>query len=281
MKSQADRLLILSLVASLILHALWWIGLPLIPFPEPLPAPQTIEVEMKGIQGGRKLTRGKGNASSKTLAPSWDFSNRKMGDGQGDDEASPGSGWGKEDWGVGGGDFKQVEHYLLFRKIWEEVDGMLFYPAILARRKVQGTVNVRLVLNEEGKCNWSATKIWSAQRYLRVYVLDVAAKLCRLNLARWHQDKKPITVDLSFKFFISENGERQLLAKDEAIVGNVMHFQRHSHQSAMEWRLGPLKGLAVFYVGVDFDWLKEQWDTLSNGTDPLDPYRARDKSATP
>src|SRR5690606_39074925 len=92
------------------------------------------------------------------------------------------SGWGEDEWGVGGGDFKQVEHYQFYRRVWDETDGLLYYPGVLAYHKISGTVNTRLVFHADGTCNWPAVQINSSQPYLRIYVLDLMSKLCRLNL---------------------------------------------------------------------------------------------------
>ena len=56
-----------------------------------------------------------------------------------------------------GGDFKRIEDYRLMRVIFEHVEDLLFYPSILAYEKISGTVNVRLVLDAVGACNWEKT----------------------------------------------------------------------------------------------------------------------------
>ena len=188
----------------------------------------------------------------------------------------PGNDDPRAPWGSGGADFKRIEDYRLMTVIREQVDGLLFYPGVLAREKISGTVNARLVLNREGACDWPLTTITSSEAHLKIYILQLLKKLCRFDYGKFVRGRETTNVDLSFLFEITEGDARRGLATQEKTVGNVLLFYRGSQQSVAEWRIGPLRGVFPLpYVGLDFIWLKENWEKVVEGKDPLDEFREK------
>ena len=178
----------------------------------------------------------------------------------------PGNDDPRAPWGSGGSDFKRIEDYRLMTVIREQVDGLLFYPGVLAREKISGTVNARLVLNREGSCDWPLTTITSSEAHLRIYILQLLKKLCRFDYGKFVRGRETTNVDLSFMFEITEGDPKRGLAAQEKTVGNVLLFYRGSQQSVAEWRIGPLRGIFPLpYVGLDFIWLKENWEKVVEG----------------
>lgn len=84
-------------------------------------------------------------------------------------------------WGIGGGTFERVKEYTLYKKIYDTVEGILFFPSYFKMQKISGTVNARLVMNDQGTCNWHETKIHEADFHMRLYILTVLKKTCEQN----------------------------------------------------------------------------------------------------
>lgn len=193
------------------------------------------------------------------------------GSGASDSRGSP--------WGSGGKDLARLKDYLKMERLKERIEAKLVYPRVLAKRQMQGTVNARLVVDSVGECQWDLSQVNSSQIYLRVYVFTLLKELCREKLVLERQSGQTIAtaqtrnLDLSFRFEITENNEDYLRDNQQVIAGNVLFFYRNSHQSLGDWHLGPLKGFLALGASIDFEWIKENWDRLVNGLDPLQPYR--------
>ncbi len=179
-------------------------------------------------------------------------------------------------WGQGSETFERIEDYSLFKFLFNKVDANLSYPGVLARHKIQGTVNARFVLNAEGSCDWSYTHISNGDPYLQLYVLDLLKRTCAENFKRYTKDRKITNVDMSFQFAISESGDEEYQKKNQILVGNTMTFYRNSHQSVLEWELGPFKGMfPVPAVYLNIPWIQENWERLTKGKEPLKEFKKR------
>jgi hypothetical protein len=177
-------------------------------------------------------------------------------------------------WGQGAETFERIEDYSLFKTLFTKIDSGLSYPGVLARHKIQGTVNTRFVLNHLGECDWQYTQILGNDPYLRLYILDVLKRICSENFKRYTRKREATNVDLSFQFAISENGDKEYEREHQAIVGNTMMFYRNSQQSVMEWELGPFRGMfPVPAIYLNMPWIQENWERLYNDKDPLKEFK--------
>lgn len=181
------------------------------------------------------------------------------------------------DWGEGGGEFGRISDYILMERIYQQVDGLLFYPTLLAYHKVQGDVKARLVINNKGQCDWKHTEIKSGERHFQVYILGLLKKLCALNNEHLKKMRTASNIDMSFSFTVTATPADELRKKQkQPIVGNVLLFYRETVRSPTEWSLGPIKGVFPLPIAfVDFIWLQENWDRYINGIDPWEEYRPR------
>ena len=176
-----------------------------------------------------------------------------------------------EEFGSGGGDFKQIENGLPLQMIAREVDGMLYYPSALIKAKLTGGVNVKLFFAPEGGCDWRFTQIDSTALYFRVYILALVKKLCSLDQIKNLKLSRGRRVDLSFNFHITKDFEGKRTPPPR-IVGNVALFEREVIEPPFSAQLGPLKIYGP-YVGIDFLELYQMWDDWLNERDPLEEFR--------
>lgn len=170
------------------------------------------------------------------------------------------------EWGEGGGNFQRVQEQSFFQQLQTSIENHLFYPGILARHKVSGTVNARLVFDEQGRCDFKRTHLENSERHLQIYIYDLLKKVCsRHQFASSLKHRKQTIADLSFTFDITEHNDEDLKEKQKLIVGNTLLFYRNSHQSVAEWKFGPFRGMfPIPFVNLDFDWIQEHWDFLVN-----------------
>lgn len=177
-------------------------------------------------------------------------------------------------WGQGAETFERIEDYTLFKTLFSRIDSSLSYPAVLARNKIQGTVNARFVLNKKGECDWKYTQILGKEPYLQLYVLDLLKRVCSENFKRYVRDRELTNVDMSFQFAISENGDKQYEKERQILVGNTMAFFRNNHQSILEWELGPFRGMfPVPAVYLNMPWIIENWERLVHNKDPIKEFK--------
>jgi len=174
-------------------------------------------------------------------------------------------------WGAGSGTFERIQDLTIMKRFHEKVDAILFYPGVLARNKISGIVNTRIVLDAEGQCDWKLTKINAADPHLRVYVLHLLKNVCDENFKKYLGGRIRTNIDMSFQFSISEKPTTdELIQQNQKVIGNVLLFFRNSHQSIAEWHLGPFRGVFPLpMVSLDFDWLQENFDRYINHRDPL------------
>lgn len=177
-------------------------------------------------------------------------------------------------WGSGSQTFGRIVDYNLYRMLYNQIDGALFYPGVLSRHKIKGTVNARIVIAESGDCNWQKTQIRGEDPYLSLYVLDVLKNVCHANFKAYLGQKTLANADLSFRFDINENDEKDRSDKEKLIIGNTLLFYRNSHQSIAEWELGPFHGLfPIPAVYLNIPWIQENWDELVHKKEPLDDFK--------
>jgi hypothetical protein len=203
------------------------------------------------------------------LAPAYENHSQS---GQGSSEA--GSDDTAAPWGSGSSDFQKISEYNLMERIHHQVEGLLYYPGVLASHKIEGAVNARLVFNKQGHCDWPRTQISSGSPYFRVFILDLLKTLCQQSYPREIHGRQTTVVDLSFLFTLTEHDSLEIKDQQSHIVGNVLMFYRNSHQSIAQWRLGPFTGMFPLpFVNLDFSWLKEHWDTYIEHKDALAPFK--------
>lgn len=177
-------------------------------------------------------------------------------------------------WGSGAGQFERVAATQFMQFIYEQVQMKLFYPATLAFHEIEGTVNARLVIDQQGHCQWPETSISSPDAHLRIYVLDLLKKVCHQSFSQFMEGKQRANVDLSFLFELRRNDTRKKEEEQRLVVGNVLLFYRNGHKDILEWRFGPFRTyFPLPYVDLDFEWLKENWEKIIEGKDPLNEYR--------
>jgi hypothetical protein len=180
------------------------------------------------------------------------------------------------DWGSGAGTLERIQDFNLYKVLYTQIDSTLFYPGVLARNKITGTVNARIVLEKSGDCSWQKTKIQGHDAYLELYVLDVLKTVCKMNFKRYLAGREITNADLSFKFDINENNDWERLEKEKVIVGNALLFYRNSHQSIAEWELGPFHGIfPVPMIYLNIPWIQENWESLVSKKDPLKEFRKK------
>lgn len=271
------------LLLSLSLHALF-IGLfKLFNLPTPREKVELtlIEVPSSGSspKGSAPLQKNKNfkNPSSllkKELFTQYHFSAQTWSQGADTYHLNPQRDEASAAWGSGAGTFERIEDYRLYKEIYTHIDGSLYYPAILARNKISGAVNARLVLNSQGYCQWQQTQIYANDIHLRIFILSTLKKACSQSYKPYLAKRELTNVDLSFLFQITEHDEKYLKEEQQKILGNVLFFYRNSQQSIAEWNIGPFKGLFPLpAIQIDFNWLKTHWDQLNGEEDPLQKFK--------
>ena len=178
------------------------------------------------------------------------------------------------DWGSGGGTFARTKDYLLFDRIYHNIDSILYYSGVLARHKIQGYINTRLVLDSNGKCEWKFTQIKGADPYLRLFILDILKQACGQNYSRYINARNLTNVDMSFKFALTEHDNKNWADHEKGIVGNTLLFYRNTQNSIMEWELGPFRGMfPIPAVYLNIPWIQENWEQIIYHRDPLEVFK--------
>ncbi|MGE4132998.1 MAG: hypothetical protein AB7F86_15255 [Bdellovibrionales bacterium] len=177
-----------------------------------------------------------------------------------------------EEFGADGGNFGEIVNFLRYEKLQEVIEGLLFYPGVLGRRGMEGTINARLALDSTSHCDWGRTKIDGSNPYLKVYILALLKKLCGRTAI---EQVKVSRIDLSFRFYLKEYMHPTIDPDPGSqIVGNVLTFARAFPKSKFEYHIGPIQGIwFVPYVTVDFPWIFEKWDKYVNNVDPMADFR--------
>lgn len=174
------------------------------------------------------------------------------------------------EWGSGSREFTRVVDIGRYTKLYDLIDSHVFYPNVFTKNGIEGVVNARLVLTSEGRCDWRKTRIRSKQGHLQVLVLSILHETCAANLKSFAKAEGSTNLDLSFGFTITEHDDKGLKDSEKKVVGNVFLFYRNNQQSAIEWQLGPFRGLfPVPFVALDFAWFEENYDRVINSRDPL------------
>lgn len=177
-------------------------------------------------------------------------------------------------WGVGAGTFERAKDYLLMKKIYEYVDNALFFPSFFHRNNIEGVINARLVINFEGKCDWSKIKFYGEQPYMKLFVLSVLKSACRQNFKPFLKNRLLTNVDLSFHFELTEHTNSQIIEKNKYIVGNSLMFYRNSYKSIMEWEFGPFQGIfPVPAIYLNIPWIQENWEKIMYSKDPISEFK--------
>lgn len=279
---------LVGLLLSVILHGLIFYGLWDLDA-KPVP-PEEIEVEWietpvapepvkAGGTGSSKGGRHKGGFSLRALSPRGEGLLKPKGQEYYDRlyaEAKGSSEWPEEAWGSHGVDLAQyAEHAGHFDQLREEIESLLFYPGALARRQIHGVINARLYFKDGSTCAFKRTRVEGAQPYLRVYVLALIDKLCKLTVVTRMGFREGQFADLSFNFYISENiVTRQMDELASGGTANVLTFQRGYYHSSLEWELGPIRGTWFApMVFVNFPWIMENWEKHVDKKDPLRDFR--------
>lgn len=239
-----------------------------------LDVPETVQVEIR--EQARKMGRGNKGHNRKaytlqSIIPKFKgtlgVSSDLTGSGSGEDDLHSG-------WGSGGADFERIADNMFYEGIREKVEGLLYYPPVLARHNISGVVKSRLVVSgTSGQCDFARTKIDGAHPYLAIYTMSLLKKLCGFNLAQGLPKRKWVVMDLAFDFEISERPIDELKFRNFT-VGNVLAFHRGVQKSVAEWHLGPIQGIWFLpVVNVDIGWIGERWDSWVKGRDVYEQFR--------
>lgn len=170
--------------------------------------------------------------------------------------------------GYGSNDLSKLSDFGIYDYIYRTIESTLVYPWILADKKMEAVVNIQTRILSSGSLDWQNLKVSGGTVYFQVYVLRILKTVFNKFPAEYSKQlKKPIPLDLSFTFKISENGEKQISQQKQFIMGQVIAFHRVSHQSMAQWKLGPLSGLFPLpYVNLD---LSKLFSLFSKEQDPL------------
>lgn len=198
-------------------------------------------------------------------------------------ESSPYAPWGEQEQGALTG----LKNQVLYEQLYNAIEGLTFYPSVLFRNNIEGTVKARLAFNDQGQCLWNYSYIKSRDKHLKVLILSILKKACAMN---WREEfrsvSKNLVVDMGFQFRISDIDHIPVLqyqmSEHNFIVGNVMTFYRSRVDSVLQWELGPFTGIfPIPYVNINFDWLSENWDrVVKNKKDPLKEYYQQMREGT-
>lgn len=177
-----------------------------------------------------------------------------------------------QQWGSGAQDFNQVLNYLTYEKLFHKIDGLIQYPGLLVQHRMQGVVNLQLIVSKTGCRPISYFK--ASNRYLGVYLKKLFQhKICKADFLNQVLNEKEHRLDFSFTFELRESS----LPPDpspQRLQGNLLAYYRFAPVTKLEWRLGPVRGIwGVPAVAVDFPWLFEQWAKQVEGQDPMDEFR--------
>ncbi len=271
----ARRRISVWLFCSLGLHIFLAIGFAILQTSAPSnPSPSpTVEIEVRERVIARPKgggARGASRLSLKSLVPTLpmripsdsDLSAGMGGRGAGDLQLG---------WGEGGGDFARIADNLFFDNIREQIEGLLYYPPVLARNNISGVIKSRLVLTGRGECDFARTSVSGSQPYLKNYTLSVLKKLCAIDLKRGLPQKDWIVMDLAFDFDL--NHDPYGADYKNITVGNVLLFHRAA-SSVAEWKLGPFKGYWFApVINLDFQWFADKWDKDVKGRDLYEDFK--------
>lgn len=158
----------------------------------------------------------------------------------------------------------------------DELEGSLSFPSALGKRQLDGTILARLQFLPDGGCDWKKTKVLPGEPHFRIYVLALLKKVCGLGqIARM---KFPTTdhADLSFRFRLINIGEEPDPKAAKFITGNVLAFERVWSRSPIKVDFGPLTFFENDIVHINFGWLFEQWDKLTDQyKDPMREFESQ------
>jgi len=241
-------------------------------------------IEISGIRTGKSHGKNRSTSNQNTslgetakFFPKYTFEPEMMTNSNGDTYlAHPETDNPNAEWGSGSASFGRIKDYSFFNKLYEQIDGSLSYPSVLARNKIKGVINSRIVFNADGNCDWRRTKIHGQEAYLSLYILDVLKNVCKMNFKKFLHERTITNADLSFHFDITEGVKKDRLDEGKMIVGNTLLFYRNSQQSIAEWEVGPLKGMfPVPMIYLNIPWIQENWERLINNKDPLREFKRK------
>lgn len=156
--------------------------------------------------------------------------------------------------------------------IYRRIEQNLGFPRAFASQKMQGNVVAVLRFDREGRYLSNKSSFQSSSRYFRIYVLRLIESLFKGKRLPGHfvknfsdgkpkdgisKDGKPkdgkfkngkpknkaYTISALFAFAITEHNDEQLIAAQQQFGGSVMRFFRNSHQSVLQYKVGPLSGI--------------------------------------
>lgn len=224
-----------------------------------------------------KHGKGKGRISLSKLRPSWSTV-LEPGLNEGrliDPDARGTSEWPSDSWGAHqGGLLKELEYYISYERVFQEIEGLLNYPGVLGAHEISGTLNVRLGFDDNSQCDWSRTTVTEANHYLKFYVMALLKKLCGLDFMEHMRFNSSTRIDINFNFVISDGLPRSYDNAEDSIVGNVLLFRRTYIKPVGFYKIGPI-GWTVFMpmaFTVDAMWFMQKWDEVMNHHDPLEEF---------
>ncbi len=175
-------------------------------------------------------------------------------------------------WGKAANDLREAVYYLSYKKLYEKIDGVVFYPGVLSYHGHEANVNVQIVMNKEG-CEKPWRYLQSSNAYLRSYVSQMfERKICKPEFLNQVLSEESRRIDFSFKFELTENEQQPI--ELSRIQGNLLFFYRNVQKSKLEWNIGPIKGMGIVpAVSLDFFWLQEKWLEWAESKDSLAEFK--------
>jgi len=178
-------------------------------------------------------------------------------------------------WGEGGGQFGRIKDYRQIKMAAEKIESLMEYPPFLAYKRVGGVIRARMVIDENGGCNWTDSYIDGTNPLLRFYVLRSLKSFCRIPLWHGQRIKKSSNIDFSFDFNIYSKE-----SPETKILGNLIMMHLPGKQDRGSWRLGPLQGHFAFptFILLNPNWIVENWNKLIQEEEPIESIHPEENS---
>lgn len=288
------------IATSIAIHAIIAAILKWQPAPVAPETPKKIEVTIHEIPQGnpeaksqvsrRKNSQSQGQSRGKSqkgkgkgfglaqLRPNWS-SITEPGPNEGrliDPDARGTSEWPPQSWGAHqGGILKETEFFISYDRLFQEIQGLLYYPGVLGQHGISGTFNVKLAFTEDSQCDWKRTTISQANHYLKFYVMALLKKLCGLEFLKHTHFDTTTRADLNFDFKITDGLPREYDNSPDSIVGNTLLFRREWVKPVGVVKVGPIYWSVFMPTAFTMDpmWFMQKWDEVMNKKDPLDDFR--------
>ena len=177
-----------------------------------------------------------------------------------------------------GGAPGSLRNIAVYQRIYQRVDGSLYYPDAFKRLGITGTVVATLKFTADGLYVPESSKVEATNDYLRVLVRRALKSGLREPIPEFAKFfRGPIALAASFRFEFTEANTPELIASRKGVSGSGLQFYRNHHHSKLQWELGPLSGMfGLPAAGLNVAWLLEKASDAVSGkrkVDPMEEYR--------